>query len=97
MNVQGLAPQTVQSKVPFISDSITHLFIGLSETWLKNHKDAELDIEGYTLFRCDSSRKKSRRGRETGGTAFYVRDDIAVSFEPIVKYASEAVQLMSLL
>ena len=60
MNVQGLAPQTVQSKVPFISDSITHdnqLFIGLSETWLKNHKDAELEIEGYTLFRCDSSRK----------------------------------------
>ena len=99
MNVQGLAPQTVQSKVPFISDSITHdkqLFIGLSETWLKNHKDAELDIEGYTLFRCDSSRKKSRRGRETGGTAFYVRDDIAVSFEPIVKYASEAVQLICL-
>ena len=99
MNVQGLAPQTVQSKVPFISDSITHdnqLFIGLSETWLKNHKDAELEIEGYTLFRCDSSRKKSRRGRETGGTAFYVRDDIAISFEPIVKYASESVQLICL-
>ena len=99
MNVQGLAPQTVQSKVPFISDSITHdkqLFIGLSETWLKSHKDAEVDIEGYTIFRCDSSRKRSRRGRETGGTAFYVRDDIAVSFEPVVKYASEPVQLICL-
>ena len=99
MNVQGLAPQTVHSKVPFISDLIVHdkqLFIGLSETWLKNHKEAELAIEGYTIFRCDSARKRSRRGRETGGTAFYVRDDIAITSEPIVKHSSESVQLLCL-
>ena len=75
MNVQGLAPQTVQSKVPFISDTIAHkkqLFIGLTETWLKNHKDAELEIEGYTIFRWDIIRKKAKRGRETGGAALYV-------------------------
>ena len=41
MNIQGLAPQTVQSKVPFVSDILTpdkQLFFGLSETRLKNHK-----------------------------------------------------------
>ena len=99
MNVQGLAPQTVQSKVPFISDTIVHekqLFIGLSETWLKNHQDAELEIEGYTIFRCDTVRKKAKRGRETGGTAFYVRDDIAITCEPIIMYSSEAIQLLCL-
>ena len=49
MNIQGLAPQTVQSKVPFITDLILHdkqLFTGLSETWTKNHKEAELSIDG---------------------------------------------------
>ena len=35
-NVQGLAPQTKPSKVPFISDQLhnnNQLFIGLTETW----------------------------------------------------------------
>ena len=100
LNVQGLAPQTVQSKVPFIKDLITpdnQLFIGLSETWLHNHKEAELDVQGYTLFRCDSSRiKKSNRGRHTGGVAFYVRDDIAISSEIILSYSLDAIQLLCL-
>ena len=98
MNVQGLAPQTIQSKVPFITDSMENqLFFGLSETWLKNHKEAELNIDGYTMYRCDSTRvKKSNRGRNTGGVAFYVRDDIAITSEVIVKYSSAAVQLICL-
>ena len=55
-NVQGLCPQTVPSKVPFIKDNVCNenqLFVGLSETWLHNHKEAELKVEGFTLFRCD--------------------------------------------
>ena len=71
--------------------------MGLSETWLKNHKEAELKISGYTIFRCDSSRKKkSKRGRYTGGVALYVRDDIAISCEEVVKHSSDAVQLLCL-
>ena len=97
MNIQGLAPQTVQSKVPFITDIIQkQLFFGLSETWLKDHKDAELDIDGYTLYRSDSSRKKKSRGRYSGGVAFYVRDDIAISSEPILIYSTSSVQLLCL-
>ena len=100
MNIQGLAPQTVQSKVAFIQDTIVpenQIFMGLSETWLKNHKEAELNIDGYTIQRCDSSRKKkSNRGRYTGGVAFYLRDDIAISSEVLVKHTSDAVQLLCL-
>lgn len=95
-----MAPQTVQSKVPFITDLILHdkqLFTGLSETWTKNHKEAELSIDGYTIFRCDSTRrKKSNRGRLTGGVAFYVRDDLAITSEVLVCHSSEAVQMICL-
>ena len=100
MNVQGLVPQTVQSKVPFIRDTIVpekQIFMGLSETWLRTHKQAELDIDGYTLFRCDSSRyKKSNRGRYTGGVAIYLRDDMAFTSEILLSYATNAIQLLCL-
>ena len=98
-NVQGLCPQTVPSKVPFIKDNVCNenqLFVGLSETWLHNHKEAELKVEGFTLFRCDSTRKKKSRGRFTGGVCFYVRDDIAASCETIYSHSSSSVQLLCL-
>ena len=99
MNIQGLCPQTVPSKVPFINDTLTsekQLFIGLSETWLQSHKDAELTIEGYSIFRCDSPRKRKNRGRLSGGVAMYIRDDLACSFEVIYSHAKDAVQLICL-
>lgn len=97
MNIQGLCPQTIPSKVPFIQDSFCankELFIGLSETWLQSHKDAELYIEGYTLFRRDSTRKKKSSGRLTGGTACYIRDDIAASSNILLDYSSNCVQIL---
>ena len=72
------------------------LFVCLSETWLKSHLDAELNIEGYTLFRCDSTRKKRSRGRHTGGVGVYVRKDIGCSCEIIFSYASDCIQLICL-
>ena len=99
MNIQGLCPQTVPSKVPFIDDSLrseNQLFIGLSETWLQSHKDAELNIEGYTLFRCDSPRQKKKFGRLAGGVAMFIHDDLACSFEVIHSHAKEPVQLICL-
>ena len=100
MNIQGLCPQTVPSKVPLINNNISsgnHLFIGLSETWLRTHKDDELSIEGFTLFRCDSTRsKKSNRGRLTGGVAMYIRDDMAFSSEVIFSHSTDAIQLLCL-
>ena len=77
MNIQGLCPQTVPSKVPYVRDLLMEgkqLFIGLSETWLKNHKEAELDIEVYSLdievyslFHTDSARLRKGRSRACGG------------------------------
>ena len=99
INIQGLCPQTVPSKVPYLEGLAESrpLFFGLSETWLnQSYLAAELEVEGYTIFRKDSSRQKSRRGRQAGGVALYVRDDMACSFEPIYSYSSNAIQILSL-
>ena len=88
----------MQSKVPFIEDIITsnnQLFIGLSETWLKLHKDAELAVNGYTLFRADRKRyKKSNRGRDSGGTAFYIRNDIASTCDPLLTFSNGVIEVL---
>ena len=99
LNVQGLCPQTVPSKVPFVNSTLcgsNNLFVALSETWLKNHTEAELNIKGYTLFRCDTIRKKKKRGRHTGGVGIYVRQDIACSCEILFSHSSECVQMLCL-
>ena len=99
LNIQGLCPQTVPSKVPFISSTLCSsncLFVGLSETWLKSQLEAELKIDGFSLFRTDTKRKQKARGRHTGGVGMYVRDDIACSSEIIFSHASECVQMMCL-
>lgn len=89
-NVQGLKPLTVQSTVPYIQDRLrekNQLFIALSETWLADHKDEEVNIPGYTIFRGDRSRKKARKGRSSGGVALYFREDIGATMEVISRYS----------
>lgn len=76
MNIQGLCPQTKPSSIPYIRDILNtenHLFLGLTETWLADsHKKAELEINGYKLYRKDRVRTKSHWGRYSGGVALYI-------------------------
>ena len=85
LNVRGLKPRTVPSKVPLISDIIydtSHIFIGLTETWLYDHQDAELNIDGFTLFRQDRQRKKiHNRSCYSGGVALYINNKDAIDSE----------------
>ena len=99
MNIQGLVPKTVSSKIPYVKDLLTsgkQLFIGLSETWLKDHKEAELSIPNYTPFRADRIRQKKRpgKGRESGGVALYIIDSIASSFEVILSFSNGTVEAL---
>lgn len=99
MNIQGLKPETVPSKIPFLSDILDNknqLFIGLSETWIHNHLEGELQIDGYKMFRADSSQRKENRGRATGGVAIYLRSDIATMFEVLSIHSSSTNQLLVL-
>ena len=99
-NVHGLKPNTVPSKVPYIADLLSEknqIFMALSETWLHNHKDGELHIDGYKLFRSDRKRvKKSTRGRFSGGVGCYVRMDIACTMEIMVNFSNGVVELLCL-
>ena len=61
------------------------LFLALTETWLRDHLDAELNIDGYTIYRSDRTGRKKKRGRNSGGVALYIRNDIAASASVILK------------
>ena len=91
-------PRTVPTKVPFISDLLSQssqLFMALTETWLRDHTDAELKIDGYTLFRSDRHRLKwKKRGRDSGGVALYLRDDIATTAEPVLRFSNGVVEVL---
>ena len=100
LNVHGLNPATVPSKVPYIKDLLhekNQLFMAVTETWLQHHKDAELHIEGYQFFRCDRKRKKkTSRGRLSGGAGCYVRNDIAATMEIAVNFSNGVVEVLGL-
>ena len=87
LNVRGLKPRSVPSKVPFISDILhdtSQIFIGITETWLNDHQDAEIHIKGNTLFRQDRTcQKRNKHSRDSGGVALYIKDDAAINSEII--------------
>ena len=89
-NVHGLIPSTVPSKVPYVSDILKEqdqLFMGITETWLHNHKDGEMHVDGYKFFHADRKRvKKSARGRFSGGVGCYVRSDLACTMEFMINF-----------
>jgi len=71
------------------------LFIGLTETWLKGHTMAELEIDGYKLFRADRKGRKHTRGRFSGGSALYLRSDIAATSEQILNFSNGVVEALA--
>ena len=100
LNIRGLLPQTVPSKIPYIKDIIdesTPIAFALTETWLNDsHLSAETHIDGYSLFKTDRQRKKATRGRSSGGVAIYLRDDYALSAEPIFSHSNGVIESLGL-
>ena len=75
-NIQRLITQSGKTKSKFLSDQADHksaLLVAVTETWLNSSIfDAEVthDFPGYSIFRCD------RDGRQGGGVALYLREDL---------------------
>ena len=68
-NCRGLKSFTVPSKVPFIQDLLREedqLFIALTETWLNEHKNAELLINKWLHY---FTKIEGERDAEEEGTA----------------------------
>ena len=72
------------------------LFSILTETWLREHLDAELSINNYSIYRSDRKRVKKRRGRDSGGVAIYLRDNLAASAEPLLTFSNGVVEVLVL-
>ena len=70
------------------------LFIMLTETWLLEHLDAEIHIEGYQLFRADRKREKKKKGRYSGGAALYINNKISSSPEVLLRFSNSVVEVL---
>ena len=70
--------------------------MALTETWLKEHTDAELAIDGYTLFRQDRKRQRGKRGRDSGGVAVYIMNDLAADMVTVASYSNGVIELIGL-
>ena len=98
-NIRGLKPRSTPSKVGTISDLLydsSQLFMALSETWLSEHHDAEIHIQGYSLFRQDRTQTKGKRARNNGGVAVYVRDDAASNTEIIFTFSNGVIEALGI-
>ena len=83
------------TSVPYIRDILKEhgsLFIVLTETWLRDQLDAEIAIENYNVYRVDRSRDKRRRGRNSGGVAVYLKNDIATACQVLMEYTSDVIE-----
>ena len=100
LNIRGLVPQTVPSKVPYIKDELddtSGVAFAVTETWLNDtHLDAELYIDGYSLFRKDRIRKKSKSTRSSSGVGIYIRDDHAISAETIFSFTNGVIESLGI-
>ena len=96
LNIRGLIPQTVPSKVPYVQDELIQssaVAFAITETWLnKSHLEAETKVDGYELRRCDRKGRKARRGRSSGGTAIYVRDDMDLTTETLLEFSNGVIE-----
>ena len=72
------------------------LFFVLSETWLREHLDAEISIEGYDILRVDRSRPKKRRGRNSGGVAIYIKQTISGFCKTLLNFSNGVIEAICL-
>ena len=91
MNIQGLCPQTVPSKVPSINDLISE-----NNNLLKNHTERQRLMAIHSFRFSLRDKIKSNQGRATAGVAFYLRDDLAVSSELTFEHATDEFQIVCL-
>ena len=100
LNIQGLCPKTVPSSVPFVADMLhdkSQLFLSLTETWLCDQLEAELHIEGYQIYKANRDlSNRSKKGRDSGGVACYVRNDIAADIQVLLSFSNRICECLVL-
>ena len=72
------------------------IMVMLTETWLRDQLDAEVNIPGYSLFRSDRVPPKKRLGRNSGGVAIYLRNDLKIQTEVLLTFSSGVIEAICL-
>ena len=96
-NISGYVPRSIPSKVPFVKDLIAssnHIMFALTETWLEGHKDAEVYIPNYLLFRQDRPTRSKSKGRHVGGVALYLLESWAPDAVSVLQFSNDAVDIL---
>ena len=63
---------------------------------VKWYLDAELYIDGYSLFRNDRMRRKSKSTRSSGRVGIYIRYDRAISAETIFSFTNGVIESLEI-
>ena len=102
LNVQGLITKSQpQEKVELLREIINEerpMFIALTETWLYGHKEAEVHIEDYTIYRKDRPLRRAidSRGRHVGGVALYIDSSWLPDSREILGYSNSVVDVLAI-
>ena len=102
LNVQGLiTSKQPQEKVEMLRDLMSEerpLFLALTETWLHEHKEAEVHIDDYTLYRKDRPlrREIGSRGRHVGGVALYIDSSWLPDSKEVLGYSNSVVDVLAI-
>ena len=90
-NIQGLYPKSNQSKVPFLRELAAEedpMFIALTETHLREVREAQINIYNYTTFEVD------RETQSHGGVILYIRNDLAATTKTVLAVSNGEVELI---
>ena len=68
----------------------------LTETWLRDHLEAEVGIENYSIYRVDRTRPKKKRGRNSGGVAVYIQNNLPSSPEILLEHSCGVIEAICL-
>ena len=102
LNVQGLITKSQpQEKVELLREILNEerpLFLALTETWLYGHKEAEVHIEEYTIYRKDRPLRRAidSRGRHVGGVALYIDSSWLPDSREILGYSNSVVDVLAI-
>ena len=99
LNIHGLITTVhPQDKINLLRETMYEekpLLLALTETWLHDHREAEVYIENYNLFRKDRPvRTTIGRGRHVGGVALYVKSSWLPDSVEILGYSNTAVDVL---
>ena len=101
MNVEGLITmKQLNEKVQMLRVTMQEekpLLLALTETWLYDHREAEVHVEDYNVFRKDRPlRRAIGQGRHVGGVALYVNSSWLPDSKEILGYSNAVVDVLAI-